>query len=180
MQFWCACSDQPAPGSCLSAPQTGGGIGFTDRYRNILLKNIVCLRNHSAVKSHRDTRKISLYQPERENDVLVSPLIVIIPVQPSFVELDNSLELVLGIKRCRHTWYDHLGYLQIGLLGGHKVRLLRTLPLDQEEQISRLIGGAYDLVRLQASSKPAGLSLLRLLWAWNNFSYISSNTVWNL
>ena len=96
--------------------------------------------------------------------VLVSSFIAIMPVESCFVELDNSLEMeTLILDTDVTTHYDHLGNLQIGLLGRHQVRLLRPLPLDQEEKVSRLVGSAYDLVWLQASRETAGLCLLGFL-----------------
>ena len=55
---------------------------------------------------------------------------VIIPVESVLIEL-----------------YHDLRNLHIGLLGSHQVRLLRPLPLDQEEEFSRLVGGSDDLLR---------------------------------
>ena len=61
---------------------------------------------------------------------------VIIPIESVFIELN-----------------DDLRNLDICLLGSHQVSLLRPLPLDQEEQLTRLIGGSYYLLWLQIPCK---------------------------
>jgi len=56
-------------------------------------------------------------------------LVILVPVQPLLVELDH-----------------HLRDLQVGLLGGHQVGLVRALPLDEEVELPRVVGGADDLL----------------------------------
>ena len=64
------------------------------------------------------------------------------PVEPVFIELDDCL------------WDLHVGFF-----GGHEVGFLGSLPLDQEEQLSRLVGGSNDLLRLKTPGEPSELLL---------------------
>ena len=78
---------------------------------------------------------------------------IVIPVESVLIELD-----------------DNLGNLDIGLFGSHQVSFLWPLPLDQEEQLTGLIGGSDDFLWLQVPGK----SSWSILWAFTStwFQYL--------
>merc|ERR1719225_128168 len=54
---------------------------------------------------------------------LVVPILGVVPVEPFLVEFDHDLR-----------------NLHVGLFGWYQVSLIRALPLDEEEKLSRVIG----------------------------------------
>merc|ERR1719273_1770098 len=72
-------------------------------------------------------------------------LVIFVPVEPLLVELDHDL------------WN-----LDIGLLCWHKISLVRSLPLDEEVEFPRVVGGANDLLCSQSTGESLRLQV-RLL-----------------
>ena len=54
----------------------------------------------------------------------------------------------------------HLRYLDVRFLSKHEVGLLCALPLDEEEKLPGLVGGADDLLRGQVPAETLGLRVL--------------------
>merc|ERR1719400_1589936 len=77
---------------------------------------------------------------------LVVTILGVVPVEPFLIELD-----------------DDLRDLDIGLLGGHQVRLVRALPLDEEEELPGVVGGADDPLGGQAPCKAPRLVVILVL-----------------
>merc|ERR1719225_1560966 len=71
---------------------------------------------------------------------LVVPILGVVPVEPFLVEFDHDLR-----------------NLHIGLFGWHQVSLIRALPLDEEEKLSRVIGCPMILSAARLRAKPLGL-----------------------
>uniref|UniRef100_A0A6B0V2K5 Uncharacterized protein n=1 Tax=Ixodes ricinus TaxID=34613 RepID=A0A6B0V2K5_IXORI len=63
--------------------------------------------------------------------------------------------------------YDDLRAADVGDAGGHDVRLVAVLPLDQEHELARRVGGADDAIGVQAAVETTwlGVSILPLLLA---------------
>ncbi len=68
------------------------------------------------------------------------------PGEPLLVELDDGL-------RAPH----------IGLAGGHEIGLVASLPLDQEHELARGVGGSDDALGIQVAVEAAGAFVFRLL-----------------
>merc|ERR1719400_630094 len=77
---------------------------------------------------------------------LVVTILGVVPVEPFLIELD-----------------DDLRDLDIGLLGRHQVRLVRALPLDEEEELPGVVGGADDPLGGQAPCKAPRLVVILVL-----------------
>merc|ERR1719362_731530 len=97
---------------------------------------------------------------------LLIPVLGVVPVQPLLVELDHNL-----------------GDLGVGLLGRHEVRLITSLPLDQEEKLPRVVCRSNDSLCSQSSCESSGfififVLLFLLLWLSSpgrlRFSLLSS------
>ena len=58
---------------------------------------------------------------------------------------------------------SNLGDLQVRLFGRHKVSLLSTFPLDQEEKLARIIRSSDDPLCCETSCETSGLVLIFFL-----------------
>merc|ERR1740123_1454395 len=77
---------------------------------------------------------------------LLVPVLGVVPVQPLLVELDHNLR-----------------DLGVGLLGRYEVRLITSLPLDQEEKLPRVICRSNDSLCSQSSRESSGLIFIFVL-----------------
>merc|ERR1719508_235712 len=75
-------------------------------------------------------------------------LLAVIPVETILVKLD-----------------DHLRDLDVSLLGGHEIRLVAILPLDEEEELPRLVSRSDDLLGGETPGESSGL-----LFSFGRFS----------
>ena len=86
---------------------------------------------------------------------LLVPVLGVVPVQPLLVKLDHDLR-----------------DLGVGLLGRNKVRLVTSLPLDQEEELPRVVRRSNDSLCSQSSCESSGfvfIFVLLLLLLWLSF-----------
>merc|ERR1712121_5861 len=83
-------------------------------------------------------------RPTNDDDIcLVVSVFRVVPVEALLVELDNNLR-----------------NLRVSFLGWNQICFVRTLPFDQEEQLSGIVGRSDDSFRRQTSSKSSWLVLV--------------------
>ena len=82
----------------------------------------------------------------QSSSVQILVLIVILPVQPLLVELD-----------------DNLWNFSVCLLGRDQISCFVSFPLDEEEELPGIPGGADDPLRLETPREPMGLNVIFFL-----------------
>merc|ERR1719397_1609577 len=77
-------------------------------------------------------------QISRDSIIVIVVLSARVPSQTLLIKLDDSLRNA-----------------SVGLLGRHKICFIASLPLDEEHELSRRVGGSNNSLRIKTTLKPS-------------------------